>query len=175
MSTTPPPQTGAAKPRRCPNCGAQATARYFPFCSIRCAEIDLARWLTGRYVIPGVDGEANQCADEPQGDKPKKPIWPDVGAIFLNRGTKAQRFRMTLYGIVARWKANPNALQFQAKRRVRCEETEALFFGEGLRRVQCDVNDDTTGRMCYDFFGEGLRRVQCDKVKPSCRLAVSFP
>ena len=31
---------------------------YRPFCSRRCADIDLARWLRGDYVVPGRDGEA---------------------------------------------------------------------------------------------------------------------
>ena len=29
-----------------------------PFCSKRCADIDLGRWLKGSYAIPGRDGEA---------------------------------------------------------------------------------------------------------------------
>lgn len=41
----------AAKP--CPICGKPAVARFKPFCSSRCADIDLGRWLKGSYVIPG--------------------------------------------------------------------------------------------------------------------------
>ena len=41
----------AAKP--CPICGKPMVARYKPFCSPRCADIDLGRWLKGSYVIPG--------------------------------------------------------------------------------------------------------------------------
>lgn len=37
---------------KCPVCGKPATARYSPFCSKRCADIDLARWLGGEYRIP---------------------------------------------------------------------------------------------------------------------------
>ena len=36
----------------CPICGKDATAHYRPFCSRRCADIDLGRWLTGGYAIP---------------------------------------------------------------------------------------------------------------------------
>ncbi|PZN98009.1 MAG: DNA gyrase inhibitor YacG [Hyphomicrobiales bacterium] len=44
----------AAKPLKpCANCGKPAVARYKPFCSSRCADIDLGRWLKGSYVIPG--------------------------------------------------------------------------------------------------------------------------
>jgi endogenous inhibitor of DNA gyrase (YacG/DUF329 family) len=35
-----------------------------PFCSARCAQIDLGRWFGGQYVVPGRDGEAL----EPAGD-----------------------------------------------------------------------------------------------------------
>ncbi|MBI4183202.1 MAG: DNA gyrase inhibitor YacG [Proteobacteria bacterium] len=38
--------------RRCPICGAPEAARYRPFCSKRCADIDLGRWLKGNYRIP---------------------------------------------------------------------------------------------------------------------------
>ncbi len=42
----------------CPICRKPVSAATRPFCSPRCAEIDLGRWLTGQYVVPGVDGEA---------------------------------------------------------------------------------------------------------------------
>ncbi|WP_126974695.1 DNA gyrase inhibitor YacG [Frigidibacter oleivorans] len=41
----------------CPICGKTTVAAYRPFCSRRCADIDLGRWLTGGYVIPGDAGE----------------------------------------------------------------------------------------------------------------------
>lgn len=37
----------------CPICGKDSAPVYRPFCSRRCADIDLARWLRGDYVIPG--------------------------------------------------------------------------------------------------------------------------
>lgn len=37
----------------CAICGKPAQPRYKPFCSARCADIDLGRWLKGSYVIPG--------------------------------------------------------------------------------------------------------------------------
>jgi len=36
----------------CPNCGKPAHAKYRPFCSVRCADVDLHRWLGGVYSIP---------------------------------------------------------------------------------------------------------------------------
>ena len=47
---------GGAPPRRqakCPICGAPAQLASRPFCSARCADIDLSRWLGGRYAIAG--------------------------------------------------------------------------------------------------------------------------
>ncbi len=41
--------------RACPICAMPAKAAYRPFCSARCAEVDLGRWLTGRYRIPATD------------------------------------------------------------------------------------------------------------------------
>ncbi len=40
------------KAARCPICGRAPDQRYRPFCSKRCADIDLARWLGGDYRIP---------------------------------------------------------------------------------------------------------------------------
>ena len=43
----------SAKGPKCPICGKAATEAYRPFCSKACADIDLSRWLSGRYVVPG--------------------------------------------------------------------------------------------------------------------------
>lgn len=37
--------------RLCPICGKPATLRHRPFCSARCAQIDLGRWLKGAYRV----------------------------------------------------------------------------------------------------------------------------
>jgi hypothetical protein len=42
---------------KCPICGRPVTAASQPFCSPRCAEVDLGRWLTGQYRIPGPPAE----------------------------------------------------------------------------------------------------------------------
>ncbi len=42
----------------CPICGAPAQPDRRPFCSKRCADVDLGRWLGERYVVAGEDGEA---------------------------------------------------------------------------------------------------------------------
>ena len=41
----------------CPICQRKATARYRPFCSKRCADIDLARWFKGAYAVPSRSAE----------------------------------------------------------------------------------------------------------------------
>jgi len=43
----------AKPPAACPVCGKPAEAALAPFCSRRCADIDLGRWLKGGYAIPG--------------------------------------------------------------------------------------------------------------------------
>ena len=42
----------------CPICEkSPADARLRPFCSRRCADVDLQRWFSGRYVIPATEAE----------------------------------------------------------------------------------------------------------------------
>jgi endogenous inhibitor of DNA gyrase (YacG/DUF329 family) len=54
-----------AKPqKKCPICGKPATEEFKPFCSKRCADVDLNRWLTGSYVIPARDDEPLPDNDE---------------------------------------------------------------------------------------------------------------
>lgn len=42
---------------KCPICGKATDARYRPFCSRRCADVDLQRWLTGAYAVPTQEDE----------------------------------------------------------------------------------------------------------------------
>lgn len=47
------------RPRRpCPECGKPSERETFPFCSPRCKAVDLNRWLSGAYVIPATEDEA---------------------------------------------------------------------------------------------------------------------
>ncbi|EWY40256.1 hypothetical protein N825_36685 [Skermanella stibiiresistens SB22] len=49
------------KPRRlpaCPICGRPADPQYKPFCTPRCADVDLNRWLGGVYRVEVDDPEA---------------------------------------------------------------------------------------------------------------------
>lgn len=49
---------------KCPVCESRmAMLDYRPFCSKRCADVDLSRWLKGNYAIPG--GPAEQADEVP--------------------------------------------------------------------------------------------------------------
>lgn len=50
---------------KCPICGRPGEAAFRPFCSRRCADLDLQRWLSGRYVIPAVDDEREDDGPPP--------------------------------------------------------------------------------------------------------------
>lgn len=49
--------------KKCVICGKPVAEKYAPFCSKRCADVDLSRWLGGVYRIP---------TDEP----PEDSDWP---------------------------------------------------------------------------------------------------
>ena len=43
--------TSPNSPTKCPICNNHSVKEYMPFCSKRCADIDLNRWLKGTYAI----------------------------------------------------------------------------------------------------------------------------
>jgi endogenous inhibitor of DNA gyrase (YacG/DUF329 family) len=45
---------------RCPICGKPTAAEFRPFCSRRCADVDLHRWLGGVYAIPVKDDDEDE-------------------------------------------------------------------------------------------------------------------
>ncbi len=58
-------ETVPLRPRgNCPICGKPSDRALRPFCSKRCASIDLNRWLSGRYAIPAVEEESGSEADD---------------------------------------------------------------------------------------------------------------
>ena len=60
------PFPGGSKTKRgCPICGKPGGGAYQPFCSERCQQVDLGRWLKGNYRIP---------TDEVPGEQ---EAWPD--------------------------------------------------------------------------------------------------
>ncbi len=59
----------------CPICRRAPTTEHRPFCSARCAEIDLGRWFTGAYRVPtdepalsGDDGTYGDGGEDGEGD-----------------------------------------------------------------------------------------------------------
>ena len=53
------------KGRSCPACGRPTVDRFRPFCSRRCADADLGRWLKGDYRI-ATDEEASLDEEPPE-------------------------------------------------------------------------------------------------------------
>ena len=54
MPASPPETAAAEKPAKpCPICGKPSVAASKPFCSERCRDVDLNRWLSNSYAIPG--------------------------------------------------------------------------------------------------------------------------
>ena len=54
---------------RCPICAKPVDASYRPFCSRRCSDVDLQRWLTGRYAIPVVVDDETAIDNKIEGDE----------------------------------------------------------------------------------------------------------
>lgn len=63
----------------CPICGHiiaaedQASQRHAPFCSKRCADVDLNRWLSGGYAIPVVEPEPDDIEALAALERPAPP------------------------------------------------------------------------------------------------------
>jgi hypothetical protein len=49
---------------KCPICRAPAETEFRPFCSRRCADVDLSRWLRGAYVISDAGQDGDEDDDE---------------------------------------------------------------------------------------------------------------
>jgi uncharacterized protein len=59
------PIVKAPKQGRCPICKAETEHVFRPFCSKRCADVDLGKWLTGGYAIPEAQGDdADEDGDD---------------------------------------------------------------------------------------------------------------
>lgn len=51
----------------CPICNEDTVTKFRPFCSKRCADIDLAKWLNGSYAVPSQQ-EEDMDADVSEGE-----------------------------------------------------------------------------------------------------------
>jgi uncharacterized protein len=49
---------------RCPICKAPTEMAFRPFCSARCRDVDLSRWLRGGYAIPGGQVETDEDGED---------------------------------------------------------------------------------------------------------------
>jgi endogenous inhibitor of DNA gyrase (YacG/DUF329 family) len=58
MTDTAPKTPDRPHGKACPICGKPAVAQFRAFCSRRCADIDLNRWLSGIYAVPGKPEES---------------------------------------------------------------------------------------------------------------------
>ncbi|MEO1551272.1 MAG: DNA gyrase inhibitor YacG [Pseudomonadota bacterium] len=54
----------------CPICNRKTEQAHRPFCSKRCADVDLGRWMTGAYAVPTDE----QPKEEPAPEPPKSPL-----------------------------------------------------------------------------------------------------
>ncbi|MBV7396623.1 DNA gyrase inhibitor YacG [Mameliella sediminis] len=57
----------------CPICAKPSEAAYRPFCSKRCADVDLAKWLGGGYAIPSDDPQDMEDAAQAVAEEERKP------------------------------------------------------------------------------------------------------
>jgi len=55
-------QQAGADTGRCPICKEPTETAYRPFCSARCRDVDLSRWLRGGYAIPGAEPTPGESA-----------------------------------------------------------------------------------------------------------------
>ena len=51
----------------CPVCKKPSSPEYRPFCSKRCADVDLQRWFAGVYSVPAVENEHEDDETPPDG------------------------------------------------------------------------------------------------------------
>jgi uncharacterized protein len=54
--------------RRCPICGKPADEKFRPFCSKRCHNIDLHRWLSGVYAVPAEETDEDDETPREEGE-----------------------------------------------------------------------------------------------------------
>jgi endogenous inhibitor of DNA gyrase (YacG/DUF329 family) len=59
-----PPLRAVRITAKCPVCGKDVTADFRPFCSKRCANIDLGRWLKEGYRVETDEGPSDE---DPEG------------------------------------------------------------------------------------------------------------
>ena len=72
-SSLSPSSSGQKRGALCPLCGQPRVKKWRPFCSPRCRDVDLFRWLNGRYVIPGhPESSSEHQEDNPSFEEAKQ-------------------------------------------------------------------------------------------------------
>ncbi|GAB4387625.1 DNA gyrase inhibitor YacG [Albidovulum sp.] len=56
----------------CPICHKETDHKYRPFCSRRCADVDLGRWLTGAYAIPAEEDGPPEAGETEPGETERR-------------------------------------------------------------------------------------------------------
>ena len=64
---------GKKKTAPCPTCSKPGMRPYVPFCSARCAQIDLGKWLNGDYAIPAHEAEQDSNIEALLAEADKNP------------------------------------------------------------------------------------------------------
>lgn len=60
----------AEKVKKCPLCKKEVVAEFRPFCSRKCKNIDLNRWLSNSYVVPGDERVSNDMPTDEGSEEP---------------------------------------------------------------------------------------------------------
>jgi uncharacterized protein len=55
----------SARAKLCPICRKPAVERFRPFCSKRCADVDLNRWLSDIYAVPAAEEDDPEAEQTP--------------------------------------------------------------------------------------------------------------
>lgn len=63
------PEAPPRPPPRCPVCGRPAAAATRPFCSPRCRQVDLGRWLSEAYAVPTEEPPEDPAAEVWTGER----------------------------------------------------------------------------------------------------------
>ncbi|HEX6144350.1 MAG TPA: DNA gyrase inhibitor YacG [Geminicoccaceae bacterium] len=63
------PRPAARTPPRCPICGRPRDPKFRPFCSKRCRQVDLSRWMNEVYAVPALDADPEEDGGEEDGSR----------------------------------------------------------------------------------------------------------
>ena len=58
------PRPADRPPPRCPICGRPRDPKFRPFCSKRCRQVDLSRWMNEVYAVPALDADPEEDGGE---------------------------------------------------------------------------------------------------------------